>query len=66
MFKLYNPNTNAGLSVTLAEVTDGTSNTIAFSEGLVGDYGNRSLTGATGWQGPPDNAIVRKRYTTRK
>jgi prepilin-type N-terminal cleavage/methylation domain-containing protein/prepilin-type processing-associated H-X9-DG protein len=45
IFKLYNSN-NAGLSVNLAEVTDGTSNTIAFGEGLVGDNSK-----TTNWRG---------------
>jgi prepilin-type N-terminal cleavage/methylation domain-containing protein/prepilin-type processing-associated H-X9-DG protein len=38
IFRIYNSNFFSS-SVTLAAITDGTSNTIAFSEGLVGDYG---------------------------
>ena len=64
IFKLYNPNTNAGLSVTLAEVTDGSSNTIAFGEGLVGDYGKVTYRG-NGMSGPPDNAIVETLYDAK-
>jgi len=45
VFKLYNSTTNMGLSTTLAEITDGTSNTIAFGEGLVGDYGKTTYRG---------------------
>jgi prepilin-type N-terminal cleavage/methylation domain-containing protein/prepilin-type processing-associated H-X9-DG protein len=37
VFQVYNSNVNCR-SVTLAAITDGTSNTIAFGEGLVGDY----------------------------
>jgi prepilin-type N-terminal cleavage/methylation domain-containing protein/prepilin-type processing-associated H-X9-DG protein len=64
MFKLYNPNTNAGLSVTIAEVTDGTSNTIAFGEGLVGDNSKITYRG-NGMAGPPDNAIVETLYDAK-
>ena len=64
MFKLYNPNTNAGLSVNLAEVTDGSSNTIAFGEGLVGDNG-KILYRGNGMSGPPDNAIVETLYDAK-
>jgi prepilin-type N-terminal cleavage/methylation domain-containing protein/prepilin-type processing-associated H-X9-DG protein len=64
VFKLYNPNINAGLSVTLAELTDGTSNTIAFGEGLVGDYGKTTYRG-NGMAGPPDNAIVESLYDAK-
>ena len=64
MFKLYNPNTNAGLSVNLAEVTDGTSNTIAFGEGLVGDNGKITYRG-NGMAGLR-TTLLSKRYTTPK
>jgi prepilin-type N-terminal cleavage/methylation domain-containing protein/prepilin-type processing-associated H-X9-DG protein len=64
VFKLYNPNTNAGLSVTLAEISDGTSNTIAFGEGLVGDYG-KILYRGNGMAGAQDNAIVETLYDAK-
>ena len=58
IFKLYNQNTITGLSVTLAEVTDGTSNTIAFGEGLVGDYSKTTNWRGNGMAGPATiNAI---------
>ncbi|WP_422930838.1 DUF1559 domain-containing protein [Singulisphaera sp. PoT] len=41
IFNLYN-SVNSCNSVSISAVTDGTSNTIAFSEGLVGDYGKTS------------------------
>jgi prepilin-type N-terminal cleavage/methylation domain-containing protein/prepilin-type processing-associated H-X9-DG protein len=41
IFNVYNSQ-NQCSSVTLAAVTDGTSNTIAFGEGLVGDYSKNS------------------------
>ena len=65
MFKLYNPNTNAGLSVTLAEVTDGTSNTIAFGEGLVGDNGKTTNWRGNGMAGAPDVAAVEVLYDAK-
>jgi prepilin-type N-terminal cleavage/methylation domain-containing protein/prepilin-type processing-associated H-X9-DG protein len=65
MFKLYNPNTNAGLSVTIAEVTDGTSNTIAFGEGLVGDNGKTTNWRGNGMAGAPDVAAVEVLYDAK-
>ncbi|MHC5540572.1 DUF1559 family PulG-like putative transporter [Singulisphaera rosea] len=56
-FKLYNTTNYGGLSTSIAEVSDGTSNTIAFGEGLVGDYGKTTYRG-NGMSGPPDNAAV--------
>jgi len=41
VFRVYN-SVNSCSSVTLAAITDGTSNTIAFGEGLVGDYTKNS------------------------
>ena len=52
IFRIYDVNFRSG-SVTLASITDGTSNTLAFSEGLVGDptknnnYRGNGLSGAT-------------------
>jgi prepilin-type N-terminal cleavage/methylation domain-containing protein/prepilin-type processing-associated H-X9-DG protein len=37
VFQLYDAN-NQGSSVSISQLTDGTSNTIAFGEGVVGDY----------------------------
>ena len=41
-------------SVTLAAITDGTSNTIAFGEGLVGDYSKNSNYRGNGMSGATD------------
>jgi prepilin-type processing-associated H-X9-DG protein len=50
---VYNSSTNCA-SVTLAAITDGTSNTIAFGEGLVGDYGRNDNYRGNGMSGVPD------------
>jgi prepilin-type N-terminal cleavage/methylation domain-containing protein/prepilin-type processing-associated H-X9-DG protein len=53
IFRVYN-SVNSCASVTLAAVTDGTSNTIAFGEGLVGDYGKNDNYRGNGMSGVPD------------
>jgi prepilin-type processing-associated H-X9-DG protein len=53
MFRVYN-SLNACASVTLAAITDGTSNTIAFGEGLVGDYGKNDSYRGNGMSGASD------------
>jgi prepilin-type N-terminal cleavage/methylation domain-containing protein/prepilin-type processing-associated H-X9-DG protein len=50
IFRLYNSNIQTA-SVTIAGVTDGTSNTIAFGEGLVGDYGKLNTYRGNGMSG---------------
>jgi prepilin-type N-terminal cleavage/methylation domain-containing protein/prepilin-type processing-associated H-X9-DG protein len=53
IFRLYNSNFQ-GNSVTIAAVTDGTSNTIAFGEGLVGDYSKNDNYRGNGMSGASD------------
>jgi prepilin-type processing-associated H-X9-DG protein len=53
IFQLYNSN-NAGNSVSIASVVDGTSNTIAFGEGLVGDFSKTNNYRGNGMSGAPD------------
>jgi prepilin-type N-terminal cleavage/methylation domain-containing protein/prepilin-type processing-associated H-X9-DG protein len=53
IFRVYN-SANACSSVTLASITDGTSNTIAFGEGLVGDYSRNDNYRGNGMSGATD------------
>ncbi len=53
VFRVYN-NVNSCASVTLAAITDGTSNTIAFGEGLVGDFGKNDSYRGNGMSGASD------------
>ena len=53
IFRVYN-SVNSCASVTIASVTDGTSNTIAFGEGIVGDYGKNSSYRGNGMSGAAD------------
>ncbi len=50
IFSLYDVNAHCG-SVQISAVTDGTSNTVAFSEGLVGDYGKTNNYAGNGMAG---------------
>jgi prepilin-type N-terminal cleavage/methylation domain-containing protein/prepilin-type processing-associated H-X9-DG protein len=53
LFQVYNSN-NSCASVTLASIIDGTSNTIAFGEGLVGDYTKTNTYRGNGMSGVVD------------
>jgi prepilin-type N-terminal cleavage/methylation domain-containing protein/prepilin-type processing-associated H-X9-DG protein len=53
IFRIYDVNFFCS-SVTLAAITDGTSNTIAFSEGLVGDYSKNNNYRGNGMAGATD------------
>jgi len=57
VFQVYNSN-NSCASVTLAMITDGTSNTIAFGEGLVGDYSRTNTYRGNGMAGAVDGAGI--------
>jgi len=57
IFNVYNSNSNCS-SVTLAAVTDGTSNTIAFGEGLVGDYSKNDSYRGNGMSGAGDGPKI--------
>jgi prepilin-type N-terminal cleavage/methylation domain-containing protein/prepilin-type processing-associated H-X9-DG protein len=52
-FRVYNSLSSCS-SVTLAAISDGTSNTIAFGEGLVGDYSKNDNYRGNGMSGVPD------------
>jgi prepilin-type N-terminal cleavage/methylation domain-containing protein/prepilin-type processing-associated H-X9-DG protein len=54
IFQVYNSNYSCS-SVTLAAITDGTSNTIAFGEGLVGDYSKTDTYRGNGMSGAIDS-----------
>jgi len=54
VFRVYN-SSNACNSVTISAITDGTSNTIAFGEGLVGDYGKNANYRGNGMSGATDS-----------
>ena len=58
VFQVYDPTTNSCQSVNLASIVDGTSNTIAFGEGLVGDYSKNSNFRGNGMSGATDVAVV--------
>jgi prepilin-type N-terminal cleavage/methylation domain-containing protein/prepilin-type processing-associated H-X9-DG protein len=57
IFKVYNSNVNCS-SVSIAAITDGTSNTIAFGEGLVGDYGKNNNYRGNGMSAAGDGAMI--------
>jgi prepilin-type processing-associated H-X9-DG protein len=57
IFRIYNVNFFCA-SVFLANITDGTSNTIAFGEGLVGDYGKNNNYRGNGMSGAADVPTV--------
>ena len=57
VFRVYNSAVNCS-SVTLAAITDGTSNTIAFGEGLVGDYGKNANYRGNGMSAAGDSAQI--------
>src|SRR4029078_2150299 len=52
-FRVFNSAVNCS-SIPLAAITDGTSNTIAFGEGLVGDYGKNANYRGNGMSAVPD------------
>jgi prepilin-type N-terminal cleavage/methylation domain-containing protein/prepilin-type processing-associated H-X9-DG protein len=57
IFQVYN-SSNSCASVTLAAIIDGTSNTIAFGEGLVGDYSKTNTYRGNGMAGVVDSAGI--------
>jgi prepilin-type N-terminal cleavage/methylation domain-containing protein/prepilin-type processing-associated H-X9-DG protein len=57
VFRVYNSN-YLSASVTLASITDGTSNTVAFGEALVGDYTKTNNYRGNGMSGATDVPTV--------
>jgi prepilin-type processing-associated H-X9-DG protein len=57
IFLVYNSAVNCK-SVTLAAITDGTSNTIAFGEGLVGDYSKNANYRGNGMSAAGDGPMI--------
>jgi prepilin-type N-terminal cleavage/methylation domain-containing protein/prepilin-type processing-associated H-X9-DG protein len=57
VFQVYNSN-NSCSSVTLANITDGTSNTIAFGEALVGDFTKTNTYKGNGMSGATDVGVI--------
>ncbi len=57
LFRVYNSNFLSA-SVPIAAITDGTSNTIAFGEGLVGDYSQNNNYRGNGMSGAADVPTV--------
>jgi prepilin-type N-terminal cleavage/methylation domain-containing protein/prepilin-type processing-associated H-X9-DG protein len=57
VFRVYNSAVNCS-SVSLASITDGTSNTIAFGEGLVGDYTKNANYRGNGMSAAGDGPMI--------
>jgi prepilin-type N-terminal cleavage/methylation domain-containing protein/prepilin-type processing-associated H-X9-DG protein len=58
VFQVYDPTNKSCQSINLAGITDGTSNTIAFGEGLVGDNTKNDSYRGNGMAGATDVPVV--------
>jgi hypothetical protein len=58
VFQVYDPTNKSCQSINLAGITDGTSNTIAFGEGLVGDTTKNDSYRGNGMAGATDVPVV--------